>query len=367
HFHGLRMQGSNDMDGVNGVTQCPIAENETFQYKFKLTQYGHSWYHSHYSSQYADGVAAPIVIHGPHSANWTEEWAPIIVADWHHKASYNAFHELFEGRVPPTDSILVDGTGRHYNDNGTFTGELFQQSFEEDKKYLIRIINGATDWHFHFSIDNHILTVIAADYVAVKPYNVTSLSIGVGQRFSVIVHAKPTASSPNGKYWLRTEYTTDNQCQFEIPTVPVNNTDRQRTGIISYNNAGGGEPLTNRHNVTVGCEDVLNLEPVVPWTVSAPENQHDLADNTYHAGLDPSTPFRGNLFRWKIKEKPMWLNFSDPTILNLENSTWNPEYAVTEYAYNDEEQWVYMILNSGIGNETRMLGVSHRPRIRVFL
>ena len=28
-----------------GVTQCPIAEDETFTYKFTASQYGHTWYH----------------------------------------------------------------------------------------------------------------------------------------------------------------------------------------------------------------------------------------------------------------------------------------------------------------------------------
>lgn len=49
------------MDGVNGVTQCPIAPGDHFEYVWSAIQYGSSWYHSHYSVQYADGVAGPIV------------------------------------------------------------------------------------------------------------------------------------------------------------------------------------------------------------------------------------------------------------------------------------------------------------------
>jgi len=43
HWHGLRQFGTNQMDGVNGVTQCPIAQHATFTYEFNVTQYGHSW------------------------------------------------------------------------------------------------------------------------------------------------------------------------------------------------------------------------------------------------------------------------------------------------------------------------------------
>ena len=46
HWHGIRQNGTLDMDGVNGVTQCSIATNDSFTYKFKATQYGTSWYHS---------------------------------------------------------------------------------------------------------------------------------------------------------------------------------------------------------------------------------------------------------------------------------------------------------------------------------
>jgi hypothetical protein len=61
HWHGIRQNQTMHMDGVNGVTQCPIAPGDQFTYKFNVTQYGSSWYHSHYSLQYADGAVGPMV------------------------------------------------------------------------------------------------------------------------------------------------------------------------------------------------------------------------------------------------------------------------------------------------------------------
>lgn len=49
------------MDGVNGLTQCPIAPGDSFTYTWKAMQYGSAWYHSHYSVQYADGALGPMV------------------------------------------------------------------------------------------------------------------------------------------------------------------------------------------------------------------------------------------------------------------------------------------------------------------
>jgi FtsP/CotA-like multicopper oxidase with cupredoxin domain len=53
------------MDGVPGVQQCPIAPGKTFTYTFQADLYGTSWYHSHYSAQYAGGLFGPMIIYGP--------------------------------------------------------------------------------------------------------------------------------------------------------------------------------------------------------------------------------------------------------------------------------------------------------------
>lgn len=47
HWHGIRQFRTMHMDGVNGITQCPIppnSPNNTFVYEFVAAQYGSSWY-----------------------------------------------------------------------------------------------------------------------------------------------------------------------------------------------------------------------------------------------------------------------------------------------------------------------------------
>ena len=121
HWHGIRQLHTNAADGVNGVTQCPIATGDTYTYNFKAVQYGSTWYHSHYSLQYPDGVAGPLVIHGPHSANWDEASDPILISDWVHSSSFSEFYieignatSKVRGREPPTDTVLLGGTGRSW-------------------------------------------------------------------------------------------------------------------------------------------------------------------------------------------------------------------------------------------------------------
>jgi FtsP/CotA-like multicopper oxidase with cupredoxin domain len=60
HWHGLRQLNSNTQDGTNGVTECALAPGDIKTYQFQATEYGTSWYHSHFSHQYGDGVVGLI-------------------------------------------------------------------------------------------------------------------------------------------------------------------------------------------------------------------------------------------------------------------------------------------------------------------
>lgn len=64
HWHGFLQKETPWYDGVPSVQQCPIAPGHSFTYSFKADLYGTSWYHSHFSAQYADGLLGPIVVHG---------------------------------------------------------------------------------------------------------------------------------------------------------------------------------------------------------------------------------------------------------------------------------------------------------------
>ncbi len=185
HWHGIRQLGSNEMDGVNGITQCPIPYEHEYTYQFNATQYGHTWYHSHYSLQYPDGVAGPLVIHGPTSAEWDIDLGPILISDWIHDSAFDAYNcEAYDcgpNSPPKSDSIVVNGIGPYKQADGTFTNNYFRTSFTPRKKHLLRLINGSAASSFVFSIDNHTMTVVAADLVAVKPYKTDHLLVAIGE------------------------------------------------------------------------------------------------------------------------------------------------------------------------------------------
>lgn len=193
------------------------------------------------------------------------------------------------------------------------------------------------------------MKVIATDFVPIKPYETTSLSVGIGQRYSIIVEATPDSPSADGKYWMRTEYNTTNACNQALTGASIT-TNIEQSGIISYGDESTDVlPTTTRHDNPVGCADepYASITPIVPWTVSEPQN--NIADNTYEAGLDltNTNKWHGAFFRWSITDTPLWLDFSNPLINNLDNTTFNPEYAVVDYDYKDGEKMVYMIITAG--------------------
>lgn len=66
HWHGFRQWNTGHMDGVNAVTQCPIPPGTEFTYEFNATQYGTSWYHSHYSLQVCSTFPSQVLTETEH-------------------------------------------------------------------------------------------------------------------------------------------------------------------------------------------------------------------------------------------------------------------------------------------------------------
>lgn len=217
HWHGMIQQGTPFMDGVPGVTQCPIAPNgHSFTYKFHASIYGSSWYHSHYSAQYSDGLFGPLVIHGPSQQDYDVDVGPILVGDWWHKSYMDVVDEI----------MAPNFTGRSFSDNNLIQGKMnFNCSTKEDgdntlctnnaglakftfapgKVHRLRLVNTGSQGIERISIDGHTMTVIANDFTEVEPYQTNVVTLGVGQRTDVLVVADNKDATA---FWLRANLTS---------------------------------------------------------------------------------------------------------------------------------------------------------------
>ncbi|KAG1841208.1 laccase [Suillus subluteus] len=123
HWHGIYQ------NGTSIVTQCPIAQNQSYLQSFSAqNQAGTYWYHSHYSVQYCDGNVA--------------------------------------------DSTLINGLGRYAGGPMSYLAVI---NVEQGKRYYMRLVSMSCDPNFLFSIDGHNMTVIEADGQLTNPLEVDQL------------------------------------------------------------------------------------------------------------------------------------------------------------------------------------------------
>lgn len=150
HWHGLLQHETPYYDGVPSVQQCPIIPKKSLTYRFRADQFGSSWYHSHYSAQYAGGAAGPIVIHGPTHVCYDEDIGPIVLSDHYHKDYYTMLQQMMStGATPLSNNVLINGKNNYPCSNTTLecapNAGVSKFRFTPGKKYRLRLINTSAD------------------------------------------------------------------------------------------------------------------------------------------------------------------------------------------------------------------------------
>ena len=317
HWHGIRQWLTMHMDGVPGITQCPIAPGSSFTYKWRARQYGSSWYHSHYTLQYADGLAGALVScssylfislseanfrldhprpqhvelrRGGSTSSLDDGMGSVLTAstvdtntNQRHPDHTSAFILNYNSSYSDNPTVLLNGVGdvnKTYGDVvpvGLKTPTTLV--FEPGKKYLLRIINISMGTSFLFTIDNHVLTVVSADFVPIIPYTTESINVAIGQRYNVIVEATPTSGSGNplptdniNNFWIRTYF---------LSSETLNNTGRvldtyQEVGIVRYTTSTSSDDPSsspwNPNYQNLPYADETGLTPWFPWFVGNQSN-----------------------------------------------------------------------------------------------
>ncbi|KAI8261579.1 Laccase-2 [Colletotrichum sp. SAR 10_77] len=328
HFHGIRQNYTNEADGVSSITQCPLAPNNTMTYTWRATQYGSTWYHSHFALQAWQGIFGGIIINGPATANYDEDLGMVFLNDWDHQ-TVDELYSTAETSGPPTlDNGLINGTNV-YGDDGdsTQTGTRFNMTWTSGTSYRMRLVNAAVDTHWKFMIDNHTMTVIAADLVPITPYTTTVLDMGMGQRYDIIVTADQADTADN--FWMRA-----------IPQAACSDNDSTDNikGIIAYTSTVG-TPTTSAYDYTDSCDDETdNLVPYLSKSVDD-ANWNDLESATVGKNT-------AGLFKWYLNSTSMLVDWADPTLLQIVNGTtsWETDDAVIELS--EANKWIYFVIET---------------------
>ncbi|TEB28872.1 laccase 2 precursor [Coprinellus micaceus] len=265
HWHGLFQKGSSWADGPVGVTQCPIVPGDSFLYDFRAErQAGTFWYHSHYLSQYCDGLRGAMVIYDPndphrHLYDVDDDSTVLTVGDWYHGPAPSL------SAVPTPNSTLINGKGRFL---GGPAAELAVISVDRNRRYRFRLVSISCDPNFVFSIDGHVMTIIEVDGINVQPLTVDSIQIFAGQRYSFVLNA----NRPIGNYWIRSNPNLGNSgfagginsAILRYVGAPVADPTTDRTPNSQPLNEASLQPLTDTAapgEARVGAADVnINLD-----------------------------------------------------------------------------------------------------------
>ncbi|RMX90923.1 hypothetical protein D0867_15172 [Hortaea werneckii] len=340
HWHGIRQKNSNTEDGVPGITECPLAPGDTKVYTFTATQYGTSWYHSHWSSQYGDGILGAMVINGPATANYDLDLGPLMVMDWYYTpAATLAWRSAHIGGRPATaDNALINGTNK--SPSGS-TGKYHTMTATKGKKYRLRIINTSVDNHFMVSLDNHPFQVITSDFVPIKPYYADWIFLGIGQRYDVVINANQTS----GNYWFRAL----------VPGGCGTNSNTDIKSIFHYADAAIGDPTSSAKSVTPRCTDEKGLQPY--WDSFVPEGP--LANGAeLNVSIQVGLDFDGStLVKWGVNFSALSVVWDYPILQQVidGNETYPSNANLIELSKPGE--WYYWIIQEVAG--TAPVNVPH--------
>ncbi|KAL2131630.1 hypothetical protein VTI74DRAFT_4784 [Chaetomium olivicolor] len=329
HWHGMHQKNTNLHDGANGVTECPIPPKGGRKiYRFRAQQYGTSWYHSHFSAQYGNGVVGTIQINGPASLPYDIDLGVFPITDYYYRSADELVHLTQNAGPPFSDNVLFNGTGVHPT---TGAGQYANVTLTPGKRHRLRIINTSTENHFQISLVNHTMTVIAADMVPVNAMTVDSLFLAVGQRYDVTIEA----SRPVNSYWFNVTFGGQALCGGSFNQYPA--------AIFHYAGAPGGLPTDKGvPPVDHQCLDNMNLTPVV--TRNVPVNSFvKRPSNTLDVHLDlTGTP----LFVWKINGSAINVDWGRPVLENV--MAGNMTFPIEENIVRVDgvDQWTYWLVEN---------------------
>lgn len=231
HWHGIALR--NDMDGVPGVTQQPIAAGGAHTYEFTVPDPGTYFYHPHSGVQLDRALYGVLVVDDPHEAGrYDQEWI-VVLDDWvdgtgrtpddvlaslqsmgghgdmagMEHGGRNGMSGMSMGGMETMISPLLGGAGDvtypHYLINGRAPAAPVTLTARPRQRVRIRLVNAASDTAFRIALGSHRLTVTHTDGFPVAPTTCDALVLGMGERADVTVElddgAFPLVAVAEGK------------------------------------------------------------------------------------------------------------------------------------------------------------------------
>lgn len=167
---------------------------------------------------------------------------------------------------------------------------------------------------------------MANDLVPIVPYTTDVLSIGIGQRYDIVV----TANQDSGDFWMRS-----------IPQTACStnsNTDDIK-GIVRYDSTSTADPTSSAYTFDDNCDDeaMTSLVPYYPLDVSAAA-----LTNTE----DVTVALTNGVFKWYMAATTFAVEWDNPMLMQIANgnTTFDDSSHVVQIPTANE--WVYFIIET---------------------
>jgi len=154
--------------------------------------------------------------------------------------------------------VVINGLGQGYCQS--LGSVCFYSELAVPLNDVIRlsIWNGAADSDLHFSIDNHILTIIETEGIDVEPYDVDFIQLNIGQRYTVEINSGKIPKN----FWIRVSI--------------VGEPEKAVRAILREGESGRALPTTQPSFVVpptgIGSQGVCPIDLFTTCTIDIPTN-----------------------------------------------------------------------------------------------
>lgn len=216
HWHGVILP--NEHDGVPYLTTKPVKPGETHLYKFRVSQNGTYWYHSHEALQEQIGMNGILVFNKREGEPKTEYNAeiPVLLGDWSDddpmqiarrlhmantdwyavkKNAVQSYWEAIKSGNFGTKALnewkrmeAMDVSDVYYDKfliNGTPSSEY--SHLKAGDKVRLRVANGGSSTYFWLNYGGGKIKVVGNDGNDVVPVEVDRLIVGVSETYDIEV------------------------------------------------------------------------------------------------------------------------------------------------------------------------------------
>ena len=277
-----------------------------------------------------------MIIHGPGNAIYDIDVGPVFLTDYYHQDYFNIVQDVVKpladggNPAPASDNNLINGK-MNFDCSTVAAGDttpctndagISKFKFTTGKIHRLRLINAGAEGIQRFSIDGHQMTVIANDFVPLKPYTTNVVTLGIGQRTDVLVTADqgPATSS----FWMRSN----------ISTICSITNQGNAVAAIYYDKADTTKtPASTAWDVPdPGTCENDDLSLTVPYFPIAPTMQPATT-----RAMDVNFEINGTgSFLWTLDDQTFRADYNAPVLLlaNQGNLTFQSQWNVKNFGSN---------------------------------